>query len=449
MPGTIGSNSKWPRQKGFQYFMSKKDFHPTNPKNLKAVWEARQKKALKEKREAEMLAEYEKEQEYLNNKALLGDEKARLGLSFMYNPPAGVRKEGDDDLGKKTGPVFDWQRKYNAPRDEWDKDKKLRDNPFGIDVRYIFCLRCKKWGHFHFDNDCPLYNMSGTPDNPGYSNNPSDIIKMLNKERETMKNTAGPSKQIVSKLEKSKNFLEKPNQNNEDTNDEYEEKPEPIILKRLLQGMSEEHQLKFKKNILNRIKDDERFIKLSTVLLKPESNGLNKIKLEVESDIENPDEEIMKTFQEMDETKRNQILESSFFDTFPKDSRKYFKDFNIELESVLRKKLLNGKPKVNKSKKHKKMHKKNVTSSKKKSKKLRTRYNSYSSESDSNPFSKKIKGEIIDFDFNFNSYACEPSEDEEEEEKFNGCSSAQLEEELLKSFMNMDEDDRKDVIGIR
>ena len=47
----------------------------------------------------------------------MGDEKARLGLSFMYNPPAGVRKE-DDDLGKKTGPVFDWQRKYNAPRDE-------------------------------------------------------------------------------------------------------------------------------------------------------------------------------------------------------------------------------------------------------------------------------------------------------------------------------------------
>ena len=106
---------------------------------------------------------------------------------------------------------------------------------------------------------------------------------------------------------------------------------------------------------------------------------------------------------------------SSFFDTFPKDSRKYFKDFNIELESVLRKKLLNGKPKVKKSKKHKKVRKKSVTSSKKKSKKLRTRYNSYSSESDSNPFSKKIKEEIIDFDFNFNNYTCEPSEDEEEE----------------------------------
>jgi len=73
--------------------MSKKWFHPTNIGNMKRQYMAEQKRANEEKREQDLREQHAREQEFYSNKQLMGDEKARLGLSFMYNPPAGMAKQ--------------------------------------------------------------------------------------------------------------------------------------------------------------------------------------------------------------------------------------------------------------------------------------------------------------------------------------------------------------------
>jgi hypothetical protein len=54
--------------KGWHQFMHNKDFHPSNARNLEMVFKAREKEKIKKQREIECAAEYEREQELLNNK---------------------------------------------------------------------------------------------------------------------------------------------------------------------------------------------------------------------------------------------------------------------------------------------------------------------------------------------------------------------------------------------
>lgn len=144
----------------FAKFMNKKDFHPGSKANIKRVWMAEQKLLAAQQKEKELELQYNKEQErFKNRQAISNDDRIKSGLDFLYDAPPGFNK--DKKVEEQEGEVkFEWQR--GAPREAYAKSLGIeaRDQPFGIAVRNVKCIRCGKWGHINTDRECPLFNKS-------------------------------------------------------------------------------------------------------------------------------------------------------------------------------------------------------------------------------------------------------------------------------------------------
>jgi CBF1 interacting corepressor len=132
-----------------------------------------QEEAYKKKQE-ELRAQYEKEQNLHENKAMLSkDSKDKLALNFMYEPPPGIKKEREKESDEPEY-KFEWQRKYNAPRESYCKgDTEIRDQPFGIQVRNVRCIKCHKFGHINTDKECSMFSLSMSEENPVGTGNQS------------------------------------------------------------------------------------------------------------------------------------------------------------------------------------------------------------------------------------------------------------------------------------
>lgn len=176
--------------KGFNNYMCKKFFHPASRDNLKRVWMAEQKTDAEKKKQDDLRQQYEREQETFNNKALLSKEsKEKLSLNFMYEPPPGTRK---DEKEKETEYKFEWQRTWGtAPRESWAKgDEAIKDQPFGIQVRNVRCVKCHKYGHINTDKECPMYGKAVDSETPVGTLDQNKLVEEMKDDGMKMRFTA-------------------------------------------------------------------------------------------------------------------------------------------------------------------------------------------------------------------------------------------------------------------
>lgn len=364
--------------KGFNNYMCKKFFHPASRDNLKRVWMAEQQTASYKQKQEELRVQYEKEQDLYTNKAMMSKEsKEKLSVNFLYEPPPGTKKdrEREDDEPEFK---FEWQRKYNAPRESYCKgDQEIRDQPFGIQVRNVRCIKCHKWGHINTDKECPMYNQAAGGGETGSNLNPSDLIRQMREDGLAMKKGA------VGLLELPGGPSCVSNQQLIPSSDEDEEHMNETELK-FLEGLSTKKKLKLLRKLE---KMEKKKKKKKKDKKKKEGSKKNK-----GSDSNDSDSETDSTSQNKrsHKTGGKNHAESKF------KIKQENGDMDNELYSVLGRKMDFEGPPQSHSKSASKAHYRNGSSSQKKRSRSESRSRSRSPSQDRKKNVQRIKAEYDD-----------------------------------------------------
>merc|ERR1711913_233642 len=112
----------------------------------------------------------------------------------MYEPPPGCRKDDKekDDESEEPQYKFEWQRTWGtAPRESWAKgDDGIKDQPFGIAVRNVRCVKCHEYGHIDTDKECELYGKAVDSDAPVGTLDQNKLIEEMKEDGMKMRWTA-------------------------------------------------------------------------------------------------------------------------------------------------------------------------------------------------------------------------------------------------------------------
>jgi len=177
--------------KGYNNYMCKKFFHPSSKENQKRLWQAQKKNEGDLQAQAELRAQYDKEQELYQNKSLLSKEsKDKMEMNFMYEPPPGVKKPNEGNGGDEDNePRFEWQRTWgSAPKESYlGEGDNFAEQPFGIQVCQAKCMKCGAFGHQNSDKRCPLFGKAVDSDAPMVSRDSAKLISEMKQEGMAMR----------------------------------------------------------------------------------------------------------------------------------------------------------------------------------------------------------------------------------------------------------------------
>ncbi len=170
----------------------------------------------------------------------MGDEKARLGLSFMYNAPTSLKDQKPQDSNDKNN------------------QSELQPNTSGssnsnAQAKNIRCLKCKRWGHANTDKTCPLYGKSRLDVEETFD---EESVKLTLQEQDVKPSTSEFNKE----LNKSRNSDENTSkEEDEEKNNESEDEDDKDLTLDMLRNLPR----KEKKVLLKRLKRLAKKIKRS------------------------------------------------------------------------------------------------------------------------------------------------------------------------------------------